>query len=564
MPIMEVRECIEKTVERSLTDLGIQSGPIVLEHPAELTLGDYATGVALKYAKVAGKNPREFAEAIVAGLDTIEGVAKIDIAGPGFINFTLTPAAIIDRLEAARTDERWGSGTLLAGKTIMVEYTQPNPFKQFHIGHLMSNTIGESITRLFEFSGATVLRANYQGDVGPHVAKALYILLERNSSNPSVEEISSAYVEGSTRYDADGQSKYAIDMLNKKIYERSDPVVNELYAQGRAITLAHFEDIYAILGTKFDFYFFESDTAPIGLSIVQSHPEVFTQSEGATVFEAEKYGLHTRVFITGLGLPTYETKDLGLAKLKSDTATFDTSITVTASEQTEYFKVIKKAMEFVIPEIAPKIEHVTHGMMRFAEGKMSSRKGNVVTGESLLTDLIAAAKDRAAESRAIDHARLAQEIAVAAIKYQILKQAAGKDIVFDPTRALSMEGDSGPYVQYTFARTCAIIERARTANINPSFDMVANSTDLPIAQKVLMRLIPRFPEVVARAAADYEPHYLATYLVEIASAFNSWYGQVQILDQGKDERFKVALVEAVSRTLKNGLTILGIPTPERM
>jgi len=214
-------------------------------------------------------------------------------------------------------------------------------------------------------------------------------------------------------------------------------------------------------------------------------------------------------------------------------------------------------MEFVMPDIAPKIEHVTHGMMRFAQGKMSSRKGNVVTGESLLTELTEAAKARAAESRAKDHEKLAQEIAVAAIKYQILKQAAGKDIIFDPARALSMEGDSGPYLQYTFARTHAILDRVHVANIKPAFDAGTEPTDL-------MRLLARFPEIVARAAREYEPHHLATYLIEVASAFNSWYGQVQILDQSKDEPHKVAIVEALSHTLKNGLSILAIPAPERM
>ena len=557
MPFMDVRGCIEKAVERALTELGVTSGTITLEHSAELSHGDYATGVALKFAKQSGKNPRELAEAIVASLGVIEGVEKVDIAGPGFINFKLSPAAIVERLDHARTDEKWGTGDALVGKTIMVEYTDPNPFKQFHIGHLMSNAIGESITRLLEHSGASVLRANYQGDVGQHVAKALYVLLERGTTEPTIEEISSAYVEGSTRYEADGQIAVAINEINKKVYDRSDPEVNEMYAKGREITLAHFEDIYTVLGTKFDYYFFESETAPIGMEIVRAHPEVFTPSEGAIIFVGEKYGLHTRVFVTGLGLPTYETKDLGLAKLKADTATFDTSITVTASEQMDYFKVIKKVMEFVMPDIAPKIEHVTHGMMRFAQGKMSSRKGNVVTGESLLTELTEAAKARAAESRAKDHEKLAQEIAVAAIKYQILKQAAGKDIIFDPARALSMEGDSGPYLQYTFARTHAILDRVHVANIKPAFDAGTEPTDL-------MRLLARFPEIVARAAREYEPHHLATYLIEVASAFNSWYGQVQILDQSKDEPHKVAIVEALSHTLKNGLSILAIPAPERM
>ena len=191
---------------------------------------------------------------------------------------------IVASLNEARTSGSWGDNQMLLTKTIMVEFTHPNPFKQFHIGHLMSNTIGESITRLLEHSGASVLRANYQGDVGPHVAKAIYMLLDRGITDPTIEEITAAYVEGDTAYETDGQAKVAINGINKKIYDRCDPDVNDLYAKGREITLAHFEDIYKVLGTKFDFYFFESETAPIGIEIVRAHPEVFTPSEGAIVF----------------------------------------------------------------------------------------------------------------------------------------------------------------------------------------------------------------------------------------------------------------------------------------
>ena len=162
--------------------------------------------------------------------------------------------------------------------------------------------------------------------------------------------------------------------------------------------------------------------------------------------------MHTRVFITQKGLPTYETKDLGLAQMKSEKWDFDLSITVTAHEQADYFAVVLAAMRRILPDIAAKIRHVSHGMMRFAEGKMSSRTGNVITGESLLTDVAEAAKGRAAESRADNTEQLSKDIAVAAIKYQILKQSSGKNIVFDRARALSLEGDSGPYLQYTYAR----------------------------------------------------------------------------------------------------------------
>jgi arginyl-tRNA synthetase len=556
---MNTREIIEKTLEKVLSGLGITSGAITLEYPGDLAHGDYATGAALKYAKAVGKSPRELAEAIVTGLGTIEGVEKIDIAGLGFINFTLTPQAIAASLEQARTHDKWGSNQSGAGKKVMVEYTDPNPFKEFHIGHLMSNAIGESIARLVEFSGAQVVRANYQGDVGLHVAKAIWGYRNLSASqSEGLSEIArwgAAYRYGSAQYETQEDAKSAINTLGQTIFADSASVPE--YAQGRTLSLAHFEELYALLGTKFDFYFFESETGPIGLQIVRAHPEVFEESEGAIVFKGEQYSLHTRVFINRLGLPTYEAKELGLAQLKSERAQFDTSITVTAQEQSEYFKVVTKAMELVMGEEAQKVQHIPHGMMRFADGKMSSRTGNVITGESLLNDLTESAQERAAESRATDKTILAQQIAVAAIKYQVLKQGSGKNIVFDRERALSLEGDSGPYLQYAYARTNAIAEKARLESVAPLLDPTVDPIEVT-------RLLYRFPEVVAYASHELEPHLLTNFLLQLASAFNSWYAQEQILDGTPGAAHKVAVVEAVSRTLKNGLWILGIPAPERM
>ena len=439
----------------------------------------------------------------------------------------------------------------------MVEYTDPNPFKEFHIGHLMSNAIGESIARLLQFSGAEVKRANYQGDVGPHVAKAIWGIEKLGLDASDSSALGKAYAAGSEAYESDATAKQEIDALNAKVYDRADAHVNEVYAAGRKASLAHFEELYKILGTKFDHYFFESETAPRGVALVQAHPKVFIQSDGAIVYRGEDDGLHTRVFLTSKGLPTYETKELGLAELKAETWDFDTSITITAHEQSDYFEVVLAAMKKVLPALAAKITHISHGMMRFADGKMSSRTGNVITGESLLLDLTDAARERAKESRADDVDALAQAVAVAAVKYQILKQASGKDIIFDRERALSLEGDSGPYLQYAHARAQQVVEKAKGQG-------VVAATDAKVEPNDLVRLLHRFPEAVEYAASHNEPHLLTNYLLAFASAFNSWYAQVHVLDGTSEAAHKVALADAVRQTLKNGLWVLGIPSPERM
>jgi arginyl-tRNA synthetase len=556
---MDIRTEIKEALAQAGAPFGIEitADAVSLEHTNDFAHGDYASGIALARAKDAGMAPRALAEKIVQALGTISGVEKIEIAGPGFINFYLAPSVLAESLKSAIGHDMWGANSLNAGKKIMVEYTDPNPFKEFHIGHLVPNALGESVSRLLQFSGAEVKRANYQGDVGVHVAKSLFILLEKNITNPTIADLSAAYPEGSKRYEEDAEAKAAIDALNKKIYDKSDSRVNDLYAKGRALSLEHFEEIYKMLGTKFDFYFFESETGPRGVEVVHAHPEVFVESEGATVFHGEEYGLHTRVFLNKQGLPTYEAKELGLARMKEEAWPFEITITITGNEQGEYFKVVMKAMELALPELRGKLAYKTNGMLRFAEGKVSSRTGNIIRGEDLLHDLAAAAKVRAAESRADDPEQLAQQIAVGAIKYQILKQAFSKDIIFDRDRALSFEGDSGPYLQYAHARTGAIMQKAKAEGVSGAIDMILVSDEFP-------RLLHRFPEVVEYAASLREPHIVTNYLIDVASRFNSWYAQEQILDGTPAAAHKVALVDAVRRTLKNGLWILGIPAPEKM
>src|SRR3990167_5728694 len=312
---------------------------VSLEHPAELKNGDYATGIALQLSKQAGKKPRELAEEIAKKLRSSTSlgptsIKRIEVAGAGFINFYLAPSALATALEAARTKEKWGSGAFNKGKTIMVEYTDPNPFKEFHIGHLMSNAIGESVARLIEFTGAEVKRANYQGDIGLHVAKAVFVK-KKNLEIPW----GVAYKMGNDLYDA---YKNEIDEINRKLYEGNDSVINALQIEGRKDSLAGFEVIYEKLGMEprtnveefryFDFYFFEKESWYIGKVIVeQNTPQVFQESDGAIVFHGENFdpSLHTRVFITSQGLPTYEAKELGLLKSKIEKDwKFDESITI--------------------------------------------------------------------------------------------------------------------------------------------------------------------------------------------------------------------------------------------
>jgi arginyl-tRNA synthetase len=451
----------------------------------------------------------------------------------------------------------------------MVEYTDPNPFKPFHIGHLMTNAIGESISRIVEFSGAKTIRANYQGDVGPHVAKAIYGLMKFGlpDSSKSVAEqaqyIGDCYSKGSNLYDTDENAKKEIEVINKKVYDKSDEEINKIYDWGRKITLEAFEEIYKILGTKFEYYFFESEMAVIGEKIVRENiGKVFDESDGAIVFHGEKYDpkLHTRVFINSKGLPTYETKEIGLTVTKFGKEIPDLSIVVTATEQAEYMKVVQKAISLIHLDYEKRMKHITHGMMKFASGKMSSRKGNVITGESLLRDSMDIVKEKMKDREMEDEEKkkISEIVGVSALKYSILRSSLGSDIVYDFEKSISFEGDSGPYLQYTTVRANSILGKAVNFNTDGKNEFPENVTDLE-------KFLYQFPEVVAYAYESLEPHHIATYLTELASSFNTFYGNTQILsEENKYMAYHLELVKSFYQTMKNGLWLLGIEVPEKM
>ncbi len=579
---MEIK--IKKLIQDALQNLNIEASMITLEHPADLNMGDYSTNIALALAKKIGENPKDLASKIVVEifrLNTDTYIEKVEVAGAGFINFYLSREFFAHTVEdILNKGYEVGKNETLQGQKIMVEYTDPNPFKPFHIGHLMTNAIGESVATILEHSGAAVSRANYQGDVGLHVAKAIYGLLQ----NPKLQDksgtytdqagrIGEAYVAGAALYEDDPSAKAEIDEINKKLYEKTDEKINAIYAWGFEATMNAFEDLYKILGTKFEYYFLESYVANLGVQLVKDNLDkaidspgagIFENSDGAIVFKAEKYDpkLHTRVFMTSKGLPTYETKELGLTEEKfAKLPDMNLSIVVTANEQMEYMKVVAKAISIIHPEYESKMKHITHGMMRLATGKMSSRKGNVVTGESLLRDTIALVEEKIKDREWDEEkkAEVAEVVGVAALKYSILKQSTGGDIAYDFDKSISFEGDSGPYLQYSYARAKSILEKAQKENIFP--DPHTSSAEI----FEIERMLYTFTEVVERSAQEYEPHYIANYLIEIARSFNSFYANNTIVSKDdKNSAYKIALTYAFSFVMKTGLHLLGIQAPEKM
>ncbi len=560
-----MKETLTFALKEILAAQGHEGVSFVVDYPTDKnTEADYFTNVAMVLAGKRGLAPKVVAEEIVELLKAkqLPQLASVIVAGPGFINFTLNREYHTEQLQESLTHPRFGSNESWSGKKVLVEYTDPNPFKEFHIGHLFTNAVGESIARLFMMNGAETFRVNYQGDVGLHVAHALWGIQQLGLTSDTItpKTLGQAYALGATTYKADESAALAIREINKKVYSREDEIINELYDLGRTVSLQYFETIYAMVDTQFDEYFFESEAGPHGKALVLDNPDIFPESDGARIFDGEARGLHTRVFLNKEVLPTYEAKELALAKLKAERfGGYDLSIISTANEINEYFKVLLCAMKEVYPDLAPKTEHIGHGMVRLTTGKMSSRTGDVISAIDFITEVKQAAEEKMKESGTVVDNEVAEAVAIAAIKYSTLRGSILQDSIFDKDQALSFEGDSGPYLQYTYARINSVLEKAAAALVYPDL------TTIPSTAYEVEKLVLRFPSVVENALTERAPHKVATYLTELAGAFNSFYAVEKIADSNdKYAPYKAAVTKLVGTTLKNGLWTLGIKAPERM
>jgi arginyl-tRNA synthetase len=423
-------------------------------------------------------------------------------------------------------------------------------------------------------AGADVTPLSFPSDVSPGIAKAVWGILDSDMQEGfTIEQIGDAYVKGSEAYKEDGADKERIDEINTNIYNQNkDSEEYKVYTKGRELSLDYFKYITTRLGSTFDGFIFESESEVVGKEIIQQNtPKVFEESDGAVIFRGSEHGLFDNVYINSAGFGTYLAKDTGLLSIKFDKYTFDKSITITDIEQKQHFELVKKSAELINKEWAERSLYLQHGRLALTTGKISSRDGGVPLAVDILDTVKSAALKRAVDSNSEISDEVAEQVAIGAIKYAIIRVGMGKNIVFDLEKSLSFEGDSGPYLQYTYARCKSVLAksgnlaRSLLARLHKLF-AINHSIVMPAGWQVtnIEKLLYRFPEVVERAALEYEPHYMANYLNELASAYNSWYSQGKILDGSNQQSYKLALTEAVAHTIKNGLSLLGIETPERM
>ncbi len=552
-----VKEKLLKILKAALERSGIKEEEIELEHPASLDHGDYSTNIALKLSKKLNKNPQELAEEIVAKIEKGDVLEKVEVVKPGFINFFLSKKILLEELNRINQEKDDYGKKPAKNFKILLEYGQPNTHKTPHIGHLFSYIYGESLARILETEGNKIFRANYQGDVGLHVAKCLYVVLKKQdqikdlkSPKEKVDFLQKCYVEGDSLYEKDKKIEKEIDQLNLKIYQK-DSSVMDLWKETRNWSLDFYKAFEKRLGIKYDKYYFESETSQLGKKITEENlNKVFKKSEAATIFKGEKYGLHTRVFVNKFGNPTYEAKDLGLISLKKKDFPFDLSIVTTASEQNEYWKVVIKVSELIFTELKNQLKHLGFGMINLTTGKMSSRKGVIVDAFSLITEV----KEEIKKSYKVEDA-LAEKISQAAIKHSFLKSDVFKNIAFDLKTSISREGDSGPYLLYTYVRTKSLLKNQTLSTVGQS--------ELNPEEENILRSLYLYPEIVEKTATIYSPHLIANYLFNLAQKFNLFYERHPILKSANKE-FRLTLSAVVGQVIKNGLRLLGIEVVEKM
>jgi len=600
-------------IRQALVALGIEAENIKVDRTTEAGFGDFSSNVAMQLAKSLGRNPRELADEVIAELEKNpefgKYVEKVEVAGPGFINFFLKKDVFVEELSRIFNWKDKPDFSVLQGKKIMFEYAHPNPFKSFHIGHLRNIVLGESLIRILESLGAEVIRVNYQGDVGMHIAKSLWAMLEKvktgefspedveqKSSYEKMKLIGELYAYGATKFEEDENIKKEIKDLNYAIYtihqekflaEKPDwqpfkkysdylenpnldmKKIEEFYELGKKWSLDEFHRIYERLYSTFAREYMETETMYFSDSNVKRAIEqgVLEESEGAVIFKGEKYGLDTRVFLNSLRLPTYEGKELGLGELKlADFGEVDLHIHNVAVEQISFFKVTFKVKELLDPRnYKGKQYHNAYEFVGLISGKMASRKGKVVLAEDVLDeakDLLEPLMnekgiDESAKSEALE------KIAVGAVKYSFLNISPFKYLAFDINSSVNFEGDSGPYLLYTFARGNKLVQDAAGEIEFATNKLLALTSEQELK---LIKHLADFANVIIEAGKQLAPNYLTTYLFELSQVFNSFYKTSPVLNEPDPElkQARLLLTKLTTQVLEQGLSLLGIKTVERM
>jgi arginyl-tRNA synthetase len=535
---------------------------LVIETPSNPELGDYAVP-CFTLAKELKKNPFEIAKDIASKLK-IKGIAKIQATGP-YVNFFVDQAQLVaDTIETIQKEKDKYGKKAYGKERVMIEFSQANTHKAFHVGHIRGTSLGESLARIMEFCGNTTVRANYQGDTGMHVAKWLWCYLTYHKKEKLQKDeawIASIYVDAVKRLAEKPELQNDVDEINRKLESR-DKAINALWETTRKLSLDSLETIYKELNTSFDEYFFESQLEKRGKEIAKElvKQNIAEVSKGATIINLEKYDLGVWVLLRADGTVLYSTKDLALAEKKFKEHKIDKAVYVVGSAQRLHIQQLFKTLELMKFKQAKNCHYVPVTEVRLPTGKMSSRTGENILYSEFKQELVDQAKDEIQKRYKLDTKELerrALAVAIASIKYAMLKQDTNKLLTFIKEEAMRFEGDTGPYLLYSYARARSILEKANYAKKKYAIKDITNE------EKNLASKLSKFPEIVHQSYRELSPNILANYANELSQLFNEFYHACPVIGS-EQEQVRLVLVDSFSQVLKNTLHLLGIPVIEKM
>ena len=539
-----------------------------IEVPPSSEMGDYAFPCFF-LVKTLKQEPSQIALEIREKITAIpDGFEDIQTSGP-YINFILDRKTTALNLlqEILSKKENFGKTDSGKSKKTMIEFSQPNTHKAFHVGHIRGTSLGESLSRISEFNSEKVIRANYSGDTGMHIAKWIWCYKKYHSKEKLKNNelwIASIYTDAVKRLAKNKNLQLQVDEINRKIGTRENKKINELWKKTRKMSIDSWKKIYKELNTKFDVNFFESELESDGLKIVDEllAKKIAELSEGAVIINLNKCGLGVWVLLRKDKTVLYSTKDIALARKKFEEFKIDKNIYVVGAEQSLHMRQLFKTLEIMGIKEADKCKHVPFSEVRLPTGKMSSRTGENILYSDFIKEITDYAKKeikkRIPEISKTELEKRALKISIAAIKYSMLKQTPNKNIIFNKHDALNFEGDTGPYVLYSYARASSILRKSKT-----KLKKVSQLDELEEKEVDLIKKLSQFPEVVFNAYTNLNPSVIANYSYHLAQIFNEFYHACPVIGS-ENQEFRLLLVEAFRQVLKNSTFLLGIDVVERM
>lgn len=564
-----IRDKVHDLLRQAISKTGIEDTDIALAHPADPNHGDFATSIALKHAKKRGVSPMDLAQEIASNIEKSDIVEKVEVVKPGFINLTLKTKALLNELRLI--DASYGKGST-KDQTVIVEFSSPNIAKPFTIGHLRSTIIGDSIAKILRFRGYDVKTDNHIGDWGTQFGKQIIAIkrwgneAEINKAENPLRSLVELYVRFHNEAEKNSELEDEARAWFKKL-EDGDHEAIRLWKQCIEWSWKEFDKLYSLLNVEFTEHggrgfgesFFNDKMSEV-LEELRSK-KLLKESEGAQLvfYPNDKYP--PLMILKKDGATLYSTRDLATDKYRLKNYGQDVIVVNEVGiEQSLYFQQLFELEELLGWFHKEQRIHVKHGHFRFKDQKMSTRKGNVIWLEDVLNEAMQRASELSKES---PDKSIIQAVAIASLKWNDLKRDSKMDVIFDWDEILNMQGNSGPYMLYTYVRTQSILKQAG-GNLPVSLNDVL-SGEVNDEEKAIIRILYQYPEVVEQAAKQYAPSLIATFLFSLAQSYNLFYQKHQVLKAEGDARLlRLTLTVAVGEILKSGLNLLGIETVEKM